>query len=305
MFYDLESLREINSRYCGHPHSLTQSDVAMANGWVKTIENERVASNIGPLPGDTVRLTERHGDYYRHALIEKVEEGDAHVCENAYVPFLFLRDDGSVGMSASGGAWLHLPTSELKYVGKERRTFCDWGSCGPCADGAVDFEAEVNVWEYRDKNPLYGDFSTENYDKFYIYHREEEKDGSPYHYLGDGFAFRTEQEYLAWLTTYHGVEFQGAWENQAVVFTYRKSKHFITKEEWDELALPVDTRRCNGDTILVKIDEEHDRHMIHEYRYSNSGNVTDWRFAQPYHLALKAVYEENIRREIRPVVYEL
>ena len=44
MFYDLESLREVNSRYCGHPHSLTQSDVAMANGWVKTIE----AASLSP-----------------------------------------------------------------------------------------------------------------------------------------------------------------------------------------------------------------------------------------------------------------
>lgn len=44
MFYDLESLREVNSRYCGHPHSLTQSDVAVLPEDVKpTVQAVREA----------------------------------------------------------------------------------------------------------------------------------------------------------------------------------------------------------------------------------------------------------------------
>lgn len=308
MSYDLETLREINQRYCGHPHILTNEDVEMANNWVAKIQNERIG-DPKVTPGDLVQLTTLYGDYYGRALVHSVEEdGHVYVCEQPYTPFVYVDSYGKVGMSASGGGWSHIPKGQMRYAGKGKRFFCDWGFCGPCADGAVDFEAEVNVWEYVADNPLYGAYTTKDYDRYYVSFVEKDND-SPYHYFVRGSggvnccAFRTEKEYLAWLRTYHGVEFQGMWPNQTVVFTYRKASHLIAEVEWDELHLPTDVTECNG-RIYVKVETDHEHHVVHEYRFTNDGSKLDWRTTIPRRLALAYVESGEFQRHILPLVNE-
>lgn len=310
MGYDIETLRNINQRYCGHPHILTNSDVEMVNNWISKIQQERIGEPK-VTPGDLVQLTTRYGDYYGRALVNSVEEdGRVYVCEQPYTPFVYVDSYGKVGMNASGGAWSHIPKGQMRYVGKGKRFFCDWGFCGPCADGAIDFEAEVNVWEYTEENPLYGDYTTKDYERYYVSFVQEEKDGSPYHYFVRDYggtshhAFRTEKEYLAWLRTYHGVEFKGMWPNQTVVFTYRKASHLITEVEWDELHLPIDVAECNG-LIYVKVETDHEHHVVHEYRFTNDGNKLDWRTTMPRRLALADVESGEFQRHILPLVNEL
>ena len=308
MSYDLETLRNINQRYCGHPHIMTNEDVEMANNWVAKIQNERIGDPT-VTPGDLVQLTTRYGDYYGRALVNSVEEdGQVYICEQPYTPFVYVDSYGKVGMCASGGSWSYIPKGQMRYVGKGKRFFCDWGFCGPCADGAVDFEAEVNVWEYVADNPLYGAYTTKDYNRYYVSFVEEDTD-SQYHYLvrGDGgvscCAFRTEKEYLAWLRTYHGVEFQGMWPNQTVVFTYRKASHLIAEAEWDELHLPTDVAECNG-RIYVKVETDHEHHVVHEYRFTNDGSKLDWRTTIPRRLALAYVESGEFQRHILPLVNE-
>ena len=114
------------------------------------------------------------------------------------------------------------------------------------------------------------------------------KNGSPYRYFGNGFAFETEKDLNAWLKTYKGVTFKGNWENQTVVFCYRASKYLISKDEWDNLNLPVDTRMCNG-IIFVKVRYDDEQHIVHEYRYTNDGS-DNWRIHKPYELAREKDY---------------
>lgn len=306
MSYDLETLRNINQRYCGHPHILTNSDVEMVNNWISKIQHERMGEPK-VTPGDLVQLTTRYGDYYGRALVHSVEEdGHVYVCEQPYTPFVYVDSYGKVGMSASGGSWSHIPKGQMRYVGKGKRFFCDWGFCGPCADGAVDFEAEVNVWDYVADNPLYGAYTTKDYDRYYVSFVEKDND-SPYHYFvrcGGGVsyrAFQTEKEYLAWLRTYHGVEFKGMWPDQTVVFAYRKESHLITEVEWDELPLPTDVAECNG-LICVKVETDHEHHVVHEYRFTNDGSKLDWRTTIPRRLALAYVESGEFQRHILPLV---
>jgi hypothetical protein len=81
----------------------------------------------------------------------------------------------------------------------------------------------------------------------------------------------------------NGVEFKGHWPNQTVVFLYKEHDHLISKEEWDKLDLPRDTRQCNGINLCkVRYDEEN--HCIHVYRFGNSGTL-DYRRYKPYELA--------------------
>lgn len=267
--YTLETLKPLNNRFLASHLFLIQWDVDMANKWVRRIEATRDQSK--PMPMDTLRYYNEHGDYYRHALIASIKDGQAEICEVPYTPFLY-GNDKHVGGSASGGAWTWLPVSDMVYVGQESRRFTDWGHCGACADGAVDFEATVNVWEYHAPNKLYGEYNTKTWAKQHIQYREEPSEFG-YHWFGNGQAWKHEAEYRAWLETYKGVEFDGHWPGQKVVFHYRLVSHLISRAEWDALSLPTDTRMMNLTIIPIKYEYDDEQHQLHEYRYSNSGDM--------------------------------
>lgn len=297
MTYDKESLAAINARFLGAHFSLSDSDVIHANHLSELIESTRNANH--PMPGDIVEFTTRQGGYYANAHIESIEENKLYICEQPYVPFMY-EVNHKFYFSTSGGAWTYIP-SNLKRIGSRPKCFTDWGHCGPCADGAVDFFAEVNVWEYVEPNPFFGSYTTKDYCKQFISY--DPKDSSPwgYHYHGDGQAYRTEKQYLAWLTTYYGVEFEGFWENQVVVFCYHENSVLISKEEWDELDLPMDTRMMNGSIIDIKYRVDHDTHVITEYRYTNvAEDRWNFRYRQPYEVALQRIEHKEVARKIMP-----
>lgn len=294
MVYTIETLKPLNARFLATHFRLTQSDVDMVNMWARRIESTRDPDR--PVAMDTLRYYNEYGDYYEHALISKVDEaGNAEICEIPYTPFLF-GDDSCVGGSASGGAWGHLPIKDFTYVGQEKSLFTDWGHCGACADGAVDFEATVNVWEYHAQHKYFGEYNTKTWARAYVSYREEPTDLG-YHWLGDGHAWKTEVDYLAWLLTYKAVEFEGHWPNQTVVFYYQKAAHLISRDEWDALELPTDTRAMNGTIMLVKYQYDDENHVIHEYRWDNSGDL-DWWTNKPYRVASKRIEEMMLQTPI-------
>lgn len=245
MSYTLESLKEINTGY-NHNHGVRQSDVEKANLWVKFIEESR---NDLPQVGDIVEFTDRHGNYYRNAHIEKVDEEDEelNICEQPYVPFVGKSNKG-LHTSTSGGAWANIPR-ELKYLGKRKKLFHAWGWGGGRANGAIQFYAEVNVWEYV---AAILEFSTKTHDKFYVYANNEELT-NPHDYkytVSEGAfnkcAFRTDEEYQAWLKTYRGVEREGNWDNQIVVWTYKQKKENVPLEQYLSIENGViDSWYCN------------------------------------------------------------
>ena len=208
MKYTIDTLREINARFCGS-HILINYDVDKANMYVELIENTR--SEKIPSVGDCVRYTNEYGDYYGAAHIEKADVNEVYICERPYTPFIH-EYDGRISCNTGGGAWTHLPTRELKYIGKIKKRFCDWGNCGGCADGAIDFIAEVSLWEYVDsKNPFVSKngykFTTKDFDKQYISFNP--KDNSPYVYFGDGNAWKSKTDLYAYLRAYRAEIFKG------------------------------------------------------------------------------------------------
>ena len=81
MKYTIDTLREINARFCGS-HILMNYDVDKANMYVELIENTR--SEKTPNVGDCVRYTNEYGDYYGTAHIEKADENEIYICERLY-----------------------------------------------------------------------------------------------------------------------------------------------------------------------------------------------------------------------------
>jgi hypothetical protein len=286
ILYSIESLIAINGSYHMN-HRVLQSDVDLANSYVEIIENSRTDDGIQV--GDIVEYTDKHGGYYRNAHFESygsMTENMWHICEHPQIPFIGLTGDKkNIRCSTSGGAWTDIP-GNLKLIGKRKKYFMDWGHCGSCADGAVTFEALVNVWEYRQPDPLYGEYSTKDYNRHYISYCVDElgkpKNGSQYRYLGNGIAFVNKEEYEVWKRTFRGVEFAGNWANQTVVFIYKRIEKLITKAEFNNLNLLIDTRMCNG-IVQVKVEYNDNNKTVTEYSHTNNGS--ELRYTKPYILA--------------------
>lgn len=273
---DIENFYKINGLY--HiEHGITKNDIKMAENYIDYIEKTR--SDKIPKVGDIVKYTTEYGDYYGRALISANSgANEIRICEQPYVPFICNTNNNDMSLSVSGGAFTHTNKSNLKYLGKEKRQFCDWGSCGACGNGAVKFEAEVSVWEYKKPNE-YGEYSTKDYDKMYIRKLEKPTDG--YIIFGNGIAFETEKDYQAFLKTYRAKEFDNGYNT--VIFYYKEENYLISKEEWQELeGYQIDTRKCNASIITVKVKYDEENKRIKVYRYKNSFKSEEEIANKPY-----------------------
>lgn len=260
--YSIETLREWNVSY-DHEHWLTQEDVDMANSYVQLIERTR--SEVTPQIGDRLIYVSRHGDYYGNALIDDAdtEQGLLSVCEQPYVPFVWKEED-CIRLSVSGGAFHHINSQEMKFLKWTEGAFKDWGHCGACANGSVTFFAKVPLWSYAESNPMYGNFTTETYRKFYLNKRTEQEEGNLYH--GDGIAFRNEAEFRQFLKDYEGTVFKGNRENQIVVWCFRREYVFLLSAEWEKIDAPAEERRLNFHPEQVKIAKDMEKHITYFYR---------------------------------------
>lgn len=277
-------LERINGRYLSE-HFIYEADVKHIQDLIDLITNTRADQ---PQKGDIVQYTNEHGDYYGFAHIEAIDkDGIATICEQPYTPFIYAKGN-DFSFSTSGGAWTSLNTYEFEYVGKADKKFCDWGNCGACANGAIDFIAKVNVWRYKAPNQKFGGYSTEKYNKMYIsFNDNKEMTRSNYIIFGNGHAWETQEDYELFKTTYKAVEFDGYQNNSKVIFYYKEQSYLISFEEWQKLELKEDTRQCNG-IIKVKVQYDNENKIIKTYRYTNGG---EWGKDAPelYELARKGV----------------
>lgn len=223
--YTAEILVKINESY-NHQHVITKYDVDMVNEHTKLIESTR-SSNI-PKVGDRLLFTSKHGDYCPNALIEKKNDDKFSVCVNPYVPFIYSRDEG-IRCDVSGGPFTSVPMTDLIYIGQCDSTFCDWGHCGRCGNGAVHFNAKVSVWEYIEPKPLYDGFTTQYWHRVYLNkHKEEEIWRYGNLYTSDKICFAKEEDYQNFLKEHNATVYLGNWPGQFVVWynkEQRQSSH--------------------------------------------------------------------------------
>lgn len=253
--YSRETLLPINMLY-DQEHCLTQKDVDAANALVRHIERTR--NPLVPQIGDRVRYTTRHGDFYDNALIEAVrKDGMLSICLCPYVPFVWMTADG-IGCAVSGGPFTAVVQQTLKPSGVTQGDFCDWGHCGSCGNGSVRFCAEVPLWEYREPEPLYGDFTTEKWRKISLCKDTDRRDGDLYR--GDCIYFREEEEFRKFLSEYEGTVFTASNPKSVIVWRYRDEQKAVSQEEWDRLDAPVSQRRLYNASRPVKFVKDHGRH---------------------------------------------
>ena len=173
-------------------------------------------------------------------------------------------EDGNIRLSVSGGAFHSVNPKELKFLKWTEGAFKDWGHCGTCGNGSVTFLAKVPLWFYAEPNPRYGNFTTETYRKFYLNKREESENGNLYQ--GFDIAFRDEAEFQQFLKDYEGTVFKGNWENQIVLWCFRREYVFLPLAEWETVDAPAEERRLNFYPEQVKIVKDMERHITYFYR---------------------------------------
>jgi hypothetical protein len=146
--YTKDRLIALNTSY-HHDHRVTDADVEKINKLVSLIEATRQTDPTAPLDGDRiicVSLT--RGVISRNGHIQQRNNFSdwMTVCTQPHTPFI----DETLRSDASGGYWVSLYERDIPlftYVGKELKTICAWGHMGMTGNGAIDFQAEVFVWE--------------------------------------------------------------------------------------------------------------------------------------------------------------
>lgn len=266
--YTKETLSAINSRY---DFPINDLDVAKANGYVELIERTR--STVTPKPGDIFQYLDSFGEYFPNCHIEKEATGlGGNVCEHAYVPFISPREDG-ISCFASGGPWTDIPFNKMVYVGKAKKRFCDWGSCGARANGAIEFEAEVSVWRYEEPDQKTPGFTTREFNRYFLSDSGEDsrytrESGYRFHVSTGCYnkrAFKTREDLDAWLTTFRGTVFDRGEKNSAIVWTWKEKQEHPSPEEFDALNLPEDTMLFNGSVRRCKRKYDEANHLVTTY----------------------------------------
>lgn len=325
--YTKESLKVINQEFINKHYCILDDDVRKANEYVQLIEQSR--STTTPKIGDILIYTNKYGEYYPHAHIERVNDYDecgGNVCEHPYVPFVRPNENNDgITCSTSGGAWSTVDPSKMKYVGKKKKMFKDWGHCGACAHGAINFEAEVSVWEYSETDSPY---TTKDYNKGYLTFGKGKKD-SRYNYFLSSYgrtsigAWTTDLEMQAWLRTHRVVHVEkGAWENQYVIWYWKEQTHSnLSPEEYDALDLPEDVIQMNGHRRCKRRYDEIN-HIIHTYyvwywdeknedehyseRYARQNEIRKARYELDWHGATVNEYamKELKDGKVEPIKFE-
>lgn len=225
----INELKVFNESY-DMQYGLNKVDEVKIQTIIPLIENSR---GTEPKVGDIVQFTNLHGEYYAFAHIDSVCMDQLYICEKPYVPFIEINTHtNKIKASTSGGAWYFIPKN-ICYVGSAKKLFKTWGHNGPCANGAVHFNAEVSVWEYTIGKHQY---TTKTHDKFEVYNCEHDKDNE-YNYIvykgrNTHIAFKTKKEYEHWLKTFNGVETAGYNSNSKIVWTYKQKNTSIPLEDY-------------------------------------------------------------------------
>ncbi len=285
--YTIETLAEINAEYLMENYKILQIDINMVNEYVDMIERTR--STREPRPGDTICYTAPSGEYYPQAHIEYIADGKAYVCEQAGIHI--SRNDQNIWgyhLASSGGSWLYLPVSELRYIRQEEKRFWDFGK-GMYRMKGINFYATVNVWECDiNQEP----FSTRTHDKYYLYYLKNNRQGEQFllsnRHMGDR-RLKSELEVQAWLRTYRAVisHFN---ENQAVVWVYKEKFHFLSPEGYENLPAEKDIIRMNGLRYCKRIYDSKNS-TLHTYY------VWYWNDSEKRELAVTNGMQNEIRKK--------
>lgn len=258
--YTLETLLPLNVSY-DYDHTLTQEDVDMVNSLVEAIEKTR--SEHTPKNGDRIVYVENDGSYHPQALIEKELDDGLYVCLDPCIPFVWANENG-ISLNVSGGPFYHADSDKLRFTGWIEASFKKWGHCGPTANGTVTFMAKVPLWSYSEPEPLYGSFTTKDWQRFSL--RKHEGSENRNLYVSSRISFSDEDEFQEYVNDHNGTIFTCSDPTFIVLWCFRRQFEFLTTDEWNRLEAESVERKLSYKPEKVKIVKDMERHITTFYR---------------------------------------
>lgn len=268
----IEKLKEVNQFY-DYNKGITETETNKANKIATVITS--ASQTESPQVGDIVLYTTKYGDYYKDAVIEKIEGKKFYICESgslwAGINEQTQKHHVSVG---SGGSFRWLDIEKLEATGgTKERAFQTWGRNGAEANGAFYFPATVKIWIYNELN-RYAPYSNKLYNKYYIHKNNDPEARYMFSSSMSGNAWKSYKDFNAWLLKNRSVIFEH-YNNSYVVFTYKKESVLLSESAYSNLTnyTEKDIHKINGSWVEVKrMIRGLTQKLITEYRYSNHNN---------------------------------
>lgn len=260
-FYTVETLQYLNNSH-DYGYDVSQCDSDKVNRLISFIQKER-DSHEEPVAGDMIEYTTRSGDYYRRAHIERIKDGYQEICLSPYVPFCYEGTE-QASYDTSGGPWTHLDKVRLEPAGIKAKLFKTWGHCGRCANGAVHFKTFVRAWRYTEPEPLFGEYTTKKWAKYFISKMPDPEKPGEFAYTGDGFTIYSETEFNRLVQMLHGEVFDGVYRNSLILWGYHMDWKHLTAKEWNGIKASVHFSFLG--TSPVKILTNQENHQIIIYK---------------------------------------
>ena len=251
-FYTVQTLQDLNG-FHDYGYEVTDSDVEKVNRLIVLIREERDSHQV-PMAGDIIRCTTRSGEYYGKAHIERIRGGRVEICLNPSVPFCY-EIGSSVCYDTSGGPWSNRKDITLEPDGIGTGLFKTWGHAGRCAGGAVYFKAFVRVWKYTEPDPLFGEYTTKDWAKYFISKRSDPERPSEFTYKADGFTIYSETEFNRLVQILHGEVFDGIYHDSVILWGYHIKMEYLTENEWNKTEGDVHLSFLGSSPVKVKTCE--------------------------------------------------
>lgn len=229
-FYTIETLQYLNDSYdYGHP--VTQSDTDKVNRLISAIRQERDGYEK-PVAGDIIEYTSRNGDFFNSARIGRITDKNYEICLSEKIPFCYENENGA-GCDIHEGVWTHLDKAVPEFAGIRVGLFKTWGHVGRCAHGLIYFKTSVRSWRYTEPEPMFGEYTTKNWTKYFISKFPDPERKDEFTYKGDGFSLYSQTELDKLVEILHGELFNGIYCNSLILWGYRMVWKLLTEQEWN------------------------------------------------------------------------
>lgn len=229
-FYTIETLQYLNDSYdYGYP--VTLSDTDKVNRLIATIRQER-DGHENPVAGDMIEYTSRNGDFFNSAHIGRITDKNYEICLSKIVPFCYENENG-VGYDIHEGVWTHLNKTLPAPACIRTGLFRTWGHTGRCAHGLIYFKTFIRSWKYTEPDPMFGEYTTRNWTKYFISKLPDPERKGEFTYKGDGFSLYSLTELDRLVEILHGKLFNGIYRNSLILWGYRMVWNLLTEQEWN------------------------------------------------------------------------
>jgi len=216
----LEKLKKTQPCITEYNLKVTQEDVDIYNKAVKMMSRKprQLAA------GDIVQFSNGCRISPRAIIEDCKDKHHISICQSGSA---WVSHYGKKRLSVSGGSFYDIDFDDLEYVGRDKRSFSEWGHWGACKDGAISVSIPVNVWKHKSVDEFKPKGNRITYYQHNFLDVQRNPDIKPEWIYAIWFADETD-----WSSTYHVASFKN--ESQLKAFADKLGFTYAWEEERED-----------------------------------------------------------------------